>query len=359
MSRPARALLDARALVHNLQRVRDHAPKVKAMAIIKANAYGHGLAWAARHLAKADAFGVACAEEGMELRAVGIKQPICLLEGFFERTEIPLLQQHALAPVLHHEAQLRELEAASGPQIDVWLKVNTGMNRIGFAPVAVHDVLNRLRTTKTVGTLRAMSHFASADNKFDTATTTQTELFLQLLSGAGLELSLANSAGIVAWPASHLQWVRPGIMLYGVSPVIGMTAKSLDLHPVMTLASALISVQRLPRGAAVGYGGDFICPEAMPVGVVAIGYGDGYPRHMAPGAPVLVNGMRVPLIGRVSMDMITVDLRTQPNAKVGDPVVLWGRGLPVEEVATHAGTIGYTLLCGVTPRIPRVERTDI
>lgn len=358
MSRPARALLDARALVHNFQRVRQLAPQAQVMAIIKANAYGHGLLWVARHLQQAHAFGVACAEEGMELRAAGIKQPICLLEGFFEQAEIPLLQQHRLAPVLHHEAQLRELETASGPPVDIWLKLNTGMHRIGFQPAALHDVLNRLKAAKIVGTLRALSHFANADNKFDTATATQTQLFLQLLGNAGMELSLANSAGIVAWPQSHLQWVRPGIMLYGVSPVIGMTAKSLDLHPVMTLASALISVQTLPRGAAVGYGGDFICPESMPVGVVAIGYGDGYPRHMAPGAPVLVNGMRVPLIGRVSMDMITVDLRTQPNAKVGDPVVLWGRGLPVEEVATHAGTIGYTLLCGVTPRIPRVEWKD-
>jgi alanine racemase len=358
MSRPARALLDARALVHNLQRVREHAPAAKVMAIIKANAYGHGLVWAARHLSAADAFGVACAEEGMELRAAGIKQPICLLEGFFERAEIPLLQQHALAPVLHHEAQLRDLETASGPPIDVWLKLNTGMHRIGFPPVAVHEVLNRLKAIKALGTLRALSHFANADNKFDTATGTQTELFLQLLGKAGMELSLANSAGVVAWPASHLQWVRPGIMLYGVSPVIGMSAKALDLHPVMTLTSALISVQRVPRGAAVGYGGDFVAPEPMSVGVVAMGYGDGYPRHMAPGAPVLVNGIRVPLIGRVSMDMITVDLRAQPNAKVGDPVVLWGRGLPVEEVATHAGTIGYTLLCGVTPRIPRVEWTN-
>lgn len=356
MSRPARALLDARALQHNFERVRHYAGEAKVMAIIKANAYGHGLTWAARTLKDADAFGVASIEEGIELRKAGITQPICLLEGFFQNAELPLLQQHRLSPVIHHESQLWDLEHCElDLRLDVWLKIDTGMHRLGFPLAHAAQALARLKACAAVGQVRVLSHFANADNTFDPATRTQTEAFLGLLKGETLERSLANSAGVVAWPQSRLEWVRPGIMLYGVSPLIGRSTKVLDLQPVMTLMSALISVQRLPKGATVGYGGDWLCPEDMRVGVVAIGYGDGYPRQMKPGAPVLLNGERVPLIGRVSMDMITVDLRTQPEAKVGDPVVLWGRDLPVEEVAAHADTIGYTLLCGVTPRIPRLE----
>ena len=361
MSRPARALLDANALRHNLERVRYYAPQSKILVIVKANAYGHGIVWAARALRKADAFGVASIEEGVELRTSGVTQPICLLEGFFEASEIALVTQHKLDTVVHHEAQVLALEqmpASAAAALDVWLKIDTGMHRLGFAPVVAPAMHARLAACKGVRRVRFMTHFANADNTFDSTTNAQIERFAAAIGqregGAG-ERSLANSAGIVAWPASRLEWVRPGIMLYGVSPLIGRSAAELGLRPVMSLASAVIAVHRLRKGDAVGYGGDWICPEDMPVAVVAIGYGDGYPRQLPTGTPVLLNGRRVSLIGRVSMDMITLDLRAQPDARVGDPVVLWGAGLPVEEIAARAGTIGYSLLCGVTPRIPRVD----
>lgn len=325
------------------------------MAVVKANGYGHGLAWAANTLKEADGFAVASTEEGMQLRLAGIVKPIMLLEGFFSADELPALQLRQLAPVLHNEQQLHLLE--SHPAVlphAVWIKLDTGMHRVGFAPDRLADVLARLRKLSAIRELRVLTHFANADDVTDNTTRTQIESFGSSVNGLGLETSLANSAGIVAWPDSHADWVRPGIMLYGASPLHGKSAHELDLQPVMTLESALIAVHPRRKGEAVGYGGDFVCPEDMPVGVAAVGYGDGYPRHAPAGTPVLVNGSRVPLIGRVSMDMITVDLRTQPNARVGDPAVLWGAGLPVDEVAAHAGTISYELLCQVTERIPRV-----
>jgi alanine racemase len=295
-------------------------------------------------------------EEALALRAAGVKQHICLLEGFFEPSEIPLIAENQLSPVIHHEGQLRAMEkAALKKPIDVWLKVDTGMHRLGFPPQTVPAVLAGLTACANVRQVRLLSHFANADDKSNSMTTAQTERFMGLAVTSGSERSLANSAGVIAWPMSHLEWVRPGIMLYGVAPLIGYSADQLDLKPVMTLQSAVIAVQRLHKGDPVGYGGDWTCPEDMPVGVIAIGYGDGYSRHSRAGTPVLVKGKPVPLIGRVSMDMISVDLRTQPHIQVGDPAVLWGDGLPVAEVASHAGTIGYTLLCGVTPRVPRVE----
>lgn len=356
MSRPARALLNARALRHNLEQVRLHAPHSRVMSVIKANAYGHGLVWAARVLSEADAFGVACIEEGLELRRAGIEQPICVLEGFFDAAELPLLQQYRLSPVIHHEAQLQALEQfPSAAAFDVWCKIDTGMHRLGFPVDRAADTLQRLRICPAVREVGLLSHFANADDIADHCTQLQMQHFFGISEGTNLRCSLANSAGILAWPSSCLDWVRPGIMLYGVSPLADRSAADINLRSVMTLESAIIAVHSLRKGDAVGYGGDWVCPEDMTVGVVAIGYGDGYPRHANTGTPVLINGQRVPLIGRVSMDMITVDLRNQPQARIGDRVVLWGEGLPVEEIAANAGTIGYALLCGVTPRIPRVE----
>jgi alanine racemase len=354
MARPARARLDAQALHHNLRQVRAHAPKARVLAVVKANGYGHGLAWVANTLKEADGFAVASTEEGMQLRLAGIIKPVMLLEGFFSADELPALQLRQLAPVLHNEQQLHLLEShpAQLPHA-VWIKLDTGMHRIGFAPEQLPGVLARLRKLKGITDIRVMTHFANADDTANAGTRAQIESFRSQVNGLGLETSLANSAGIVAWPASHADWVRPGIMLYGGSPLLGKTAEELNLKPVMTLESALIAVQHRRKGEAIGYGGDFVCPEDMPVGVVAIGYGDGYPRHAPAGTPALVNGQRVPLVGRVSMDMITVDLRSQPNARVGDPAVLWGEGLPVDEVAAKAGTISYELLCHVAERIPR------
>ena len=327
------------------------------MAVVKANGYGHGLVWTAKTLRDAGAFGVASVEDGVLLRDAGIKQPICLLEGFFHPEELPALVRYQLSPVVHHESQLWDLEHADKiDPVDVWVKVDTGMHRIGFPPEALPDVIKRLKVCMAVGRVRVMSHFPTADNRFDTATPYQTRLLEEMTLNLNVERSLANSAGIVNWPSSHFEWVRPGIMLYGVTPMIGMSAASLGLMPVMTLASEIIAVNPRRKGDAIGYGGDWVCPEDMPVGVVAIGYGDGYPRHAPPGTPVLVNGARVPIIGRVSMDMVTVDLRDLPDAKIGDQVVLWGPGLPVEEIAALSGTIAYELLCCVTARVPRIEQ---
>ena len=263
-----------------------------------------------------------------------------------------------LSSVVHHESQLWDLEHAGKIEpIDIWVKVDTGMHRLGFAPEALPEVIKRLKVCMSAGRVRVLSHFPTADNRFDTTTPYQIQQLEEITQNLNVERSIANSAGIVNWPSSHFEWVRPGIMLYGVAPVIGTSAAELDLKPVMTLVSELIAVNPRRKGETIGYGGDWVCPEDMPVGVVAIGYGDGYPRHAPPGTPVLVNGTRVPIVGRVSMDMVTVDLRSLPQAKVGDPVVLWGAGLPVEEIASLSGTIGYELLCCVTARVPRIERS--
>lgn len=355
MARPARARLDALALLHNFRQVRRHAPAARVMAVVKANGYGHGLTWVAGTLKDADAFAVASAEEGATLRSAGIQQPVVLLEGFFTDDDLPALRTHRLVPVVHDEHQLRLLEADPRHAPDsLWVKLDTGMHRIGFPPESLPEVIQRLRRLPKLRELRVMTHFANADDPADDGTRRQIELFRAHAGRFSFETSLANSAGIVAWPESHADWVRPGIMLYGASPLRGKTAAELDLKPVMTFESALIAVHRRRQGEAIGYGGDFVCPGDMSVGVVAVGYGDGYPRHAPPGTPVLVNGRRVPLIGRVSMDMITVDLRSQPEARSGDPAVLWGEGLPVDEVAAKAGTISYELLCHVAERIPRV-----
>jgi alanine racemase len=356
--RPAKALVSVSALQHNFKQVRNYAPLAQVLAVIKANGYGHGLVWTARHLPEADGFAVASVEDGRQLREAGIQKTIVLLEGFFHADELPVMAQLKLDSVVHHWSQLWDLEHVTGlsEPINVWAKIDTGMHRIGFAPEATSEVVQRLKVCMNSGRVRVLSHFPTADNRFDAQTPEQTALFDRLTHNLNIERSLANSAGIVNWPSSHYEWVRPGIMLYGVTPMIGQTAAELGLQPVMTLTSELISVNTRKKGDTIGYGTDWVCPEDMPVGVVAIGYGDGYPRHAPPGTPVLLNGERVPIIGRVSMDMVTVDLRGQPEARVGDPVVLWGEGLPVEEIAQRSGTIAYELLCCVTGRVPRIEQ---
>lgn len=355
MSRPTRALLSVQALRHNFQEVRRRAPRSRVMAIVKSNGYGHGLSWVATTLAnEADAFGVASVEEAVALREAGIGKPVCLLEGFFEPAELPLLAQHNLAPVVHHEVQLRALENARVQRpLSVWIKLDTGMHRLGFAPEMFAAVLARLKSASSVGEIRVMSHFANADDLKDSMTREQLQRFQKSVGNSGLEASIANSAGVIVWPEAHLDCVRPGIMLYGGSPFSDKSAQSLGLKPVMTLMTKLIAISRRRKGEPVGYSGEYRCPEDMPVGVAGIGYGDGYPRRMPAGTPVLLEGKRVPIVGRVSMDMTTLDLRTQPDAKVGDTVTLWGDGLPADEIATCAGTVSYELFCQVTPRVPR------
>jgi alanine racemase len=349
--------LDLGALRHNLQRLRAVAPASRVMAAIKANGYGHGLVRVARTLAEVDALGVACLEEALRLREAGITTPITLLEGFFHADELPAICRHDLDIVIHHAQQIAILEQQPPPTpLRVWLKVDSGMHRLGVPAGEVKVQWQRLTAIGTVVVSGLMTHLANADDLKDAATDRQLRLFHTSCAGLPGERTIANSAGLLGWPQSHAAWNRPGIALYGVSPFIGGRAAEHGLRPVMTLRSELIAVNRLQQGDAIGYGGSWCCPEEMTVGVVAIGYGDGYPRHAAAGTPVLLNGRRVPLVGRVSMDMLTVDLRGQPEASIGDEVVLWGDGLPVEEIAEHAATISYELLCGVTGRVRVIER---
>lgn len=355
--RATQVVIDLAALRHNLARARAAAPGSRVLAAIKANGYGHGMLRVARALEQADGFGVACLAEAMQLREAGIRQPIVLLEGFFGADELEAIARHHFIPAIHDTAQLEWLEQAVLPApIAVWLKVDSGMHRLGFPLARAQQAWQRLAACRNVSTVvGCMTHLANADNLNDDFTARQLADFRQYTAGLPGERSIANSAALLGWPESHAEWVRPGIMLYGVSPLLGGRGGQHDLKPVMTLRSELIAVNHLKRGEAVGYGGAFVCPEDMAVGVVAAGYGDGYPHHIPNGVPVLVNGRRVPLVGRVSMDMLTVDLRSQPEARPGDPVVLWGEGLPVEEIAEYAGSIPYELLCRVMPRVDAVE----
>ncbi len=371
MTRAAHAVIDLDALWHNLQRARSADPGAKQFAVIKADGYGHGLLPVAQALsgniaggdAGVDGFAVASLDEALLLREAGISQPILLLEGFFQADELPDILRHHLDIVVHHEQQLIALESLSlktearadgGAKFSVWLKVDTGMHRLGFAVEEIPGVWERLSACVAVQqSPKLMTHLACADDFQHPATLLQFTCFNELLPGVETERSVANSAGILGWMGSHDDIDRPGIMLYGVSPFVGETGAERRLLPVMTLRSELIAVKSCRQGDAVGYGATWLCPEDMPVGVVAIGYGDGYPRHAPAGTPVRVNGVQVPLIGRVSMDMISVDLRDHGAAQVGDTVVLWGEGLPVETVAAAATTIAYDLFCGVTSRVPR------
>ena len=367
MTRPVRARIDLQAATHNLSIARQAAPQSRIMAVIKANAYGHGVIPVARALLEADAFAVASLEEAMQLREAGINHDIVLLEGVFEAEELELAITHQLQLVVHCEEQVSWLEGfKSGASVRLWLKLNTGMNRLGFSPqiaLAVWQRLQRLSYVRTNG-VRWLSHLACADetdhptNGTQLARFNEVTHFSETLQGSGAERSLANSAALLTRPDMHFEWVRPGIMLYGASPMAPDHEREVGLQPVMTLESRLIAVHRRCKGEPIGYGQDWICPEDMPVGVVAIGYGDGYPRHAPSGTPMLVNGQTVTLVGRVSMDMVCVDLRNRPDAKPGDAVTLWGSGIAVERVAQHAGTISYDLLCGVTSRVPRFYQSN-
>ena len=357
-SRPTRAIIDLSACRHNLLQARQAAPDSKCIAIIKANGYGHGIVNIGHALKDADAFGVATVNEAVQLREAGISKPIVLLEGFSSEDELNLIRGYQLQCVIHDESQVKILESSKASGLEAWIKIDTGMHRLGFEPQTLNSVVKRLlESNKIKQPLHLMTHLANADDKHDETSLKQIEQFyiaIESLAEYSIDAqhtSIANSAGILGWPQSHAHWNRPGIMLYGVSPFINATAADHNLKPVMTLSSHIIAVKQLKKGNRVGYGGTFTCDKDMTIGVVAIGYGDGYPRHAKNGTPVLVNNKRTRLIGRVSMDMICVDLSEQEEAKVGDNVVLWGEGLPVEEIAECAETIGYELLCGVTSRV--------
>lgn len=357
MSSPVVARIDLPALRHNLSCVRRAAPDSRLMAVIKANAYGHGMRQVARALrGGADAFAVARCAEAMELRADGLASPIVLLSGFADPAELELCSLERLQPVVHDPTQIRMLERARLQRpVRIWLKVDTGMHRLGLSVEQAPGALQLLSKLASVARpLRLMTHFAAADDLEDGYTRTQLRRFRGLIgTGLAKEFSAANSAAVLAHPDSHLDWVRPGIMLYGASPFMGGVAEADGLRGAMTLETRLIAVKDLAAGEPVGYGCTWRAPFDTRLGVAAIGYGDGYPRHLPSGTPVLVNGRRVSLVGRVSMDLITIDLENDPDARVGDRVVLWGEGLAVEEVARAAGTIPYELVTRLGSRVRR------
>jgi alanine racemase len=356
MSRPLRAVIHTQSLQHNLQRVREFAPSSKVMAVIKADGYGHGIATVANSLKDADSLAVASIDEAVQIReAVPDSPPICLLEGVFRIDELNEVFDSGFSLVLHNEDQVRYLEGSQTDKpVPVWLKIDTGMNRLGIDIQSLEDFYQRLQSCSAVSQIGLMTHFACADDAQNQMTSSQLQLFGQAIEGMTAERSAANSAGIAQWPDSHFEWVRPGIMLYGSSPVPHQSASELGLKPVMSLESELVALHSVKKGDSVGYGAIWIAERDTTIGVVACGYGDGYPRHARSGTPILVNNQRQPLVGRVSMDMITVDLGDQPRAKIGDPVVLWGETLSVDEIAASAETISYELLCQVTRRVERV-----
>lgn len=351
--RPATAHLDLTAMAHNLRCVRELAPRSRVIAIVKANGYGHGVARILPALNGADAFGVACVDEALTLRQAGAIKPILLLAGVFTGEELALCVQHNLEIVVRDEENLRLLEDARLTRpVKVWLKIDTGMHRLGVEPAATRQLLERLRACPAVAQeLGVMSHLASADDTGSDFTARQLALFDAMTAGLSVRRSLANSAGIMAWSGTHHDWVRPGIMLYGCSPLLGRSALELGLQPVMTLTTRLMSIKTVAAGETLGYAGTYVCTKPTRVGIAAIGYGDGYPRHAPTGTPVLVNGRTIRTLGRVSMDMLCLDLEALPDAQVGDPVTLWGRGLPAESVAAAAETIAYEILCNVAERV--------
>jgi alanine racemase len=372
MPRPISATISLSSLSHNLEVVReqllpsgapDGAVRPAIWAVIKANAYGHGVDNAVRAFSQADGLAMLDLEEAVRCRELGWSKPILLLEGFFEERDLPVLREYGLRTTLHCVEQLDMLEAGQPAGLDAFVKLDSGMSRLGFAPSGYRQAYERAvraRQAGLLGNIGKMSHFARADDDADT-TREQIALFNACTEGLPGAASVCNSAGTLTqglWATVQGQdghWVRPGICLYGASPFASRPAAQIGLRPAMTLASRLISVRDIPAGASVGYGHTFRADRPMRIGVVACGYADGYPRHAITDTPIIVAGVRTRVLGRVSMDMLVADLDPVPLAQVGSPVVLWGEGGPsVDEVAQAAGTIGYELLCAVAPRVPKI-----
>ena len=356
MARPARARIAIDALRHNLNFVRHLTRGARVVAVIKANGYGHGAVPLARALGgSVDLLGVACLEEALELRESGVQAPILLMEGVFSPEEIPLADRLGLSLVVHAREQLDWVLAARPVRpLDCWLKLDTGMHRVGFVPGDLAVAYGLLRDAPQVGAIVLMTHFARADEPENPYTARQMDLFAECTAGLHAPRSLANSAAILVWPTAIADWVRPGIMLYGSSPLGDDHPSARELRPVMSLESALIAVREVAAGEPIGYGGRFVCKVPTRVGVVAMGYADGYPRHAPDGTPVAVKGRLTRLIGRVSMDMLMVDLTEMPDARPGDPVELWGAQVSANAVAEASGTISYELFTGLNSRVPRI-----
>ena len=352
--RPARALIDLQALRHNYQLARE-VTGAKALAVIKADAYGHGAVRCAQALeAEADGFAVACIEEALELRDAGIRAPILLLEGFFEADELPLIVEHDFWCVVHSLWQLDAIEQTTlAKPIQVWLKLDTGMHRVGLHPSEYQSAYQRLQASGKVAKIVLMSHFARADELDSLRSVEQVAVFLAARDDLSAEVSLRNSPAILGWPSVPSDWVRPGLMLYGATPFEQDHPLAARLQPVMTVESKVICVRELPAGEPVGYGAKFITPKPMRIGVVAMGYADGYPRHAPTGTPVLVAGKRSQLLGRVSMDILCIDLTDVPEAGLGSTVELWGKNILASELAEKAETIPYQIFCNLK-RVPRL-----
>jgi len=353
--RPAQALIDLQALRHNYRLARQLGGG-KALAIIKADAYGHGAVACARALQdEADGFGVACIEEALELRAAGIRGPILLMEGFFDAAELPLIVEHDLWTVVATPWQLEAVEAfKTDATLRIWLKLDSGMHRLGLSPEEFRDAHARLEALPNVGPLVLMSHLARADELDSNRTREQLEVFNRAIDGLAGETSLCNSPALLGWPQVRSDWVRPGLMLYGADPLYPQPSPhAAQLRPVMTLQSRVIAVRELAAGEPLGYGARFIAERPTRVGVVAMGYADGYPQFAPNGTPVLIDGVPGQLIGRVSMDMLTVDLTAHPQAGHGSLVQLWGNSPTISELAPRCNTSAYRLPCSLK-RTPRV-----
>ncbi|MFI4938275.1 MAG: alanine racemase [Candidatus Berkiellales bacterium] len=355
MSRRVYATVSESALKHNLNQVKRRAPHSKIIAMVKANAYGHGLISVAEALQDVDAFGVACIDEALKIRQAGIKTDIVLIEGIFQEEELPQVQKENFIIVVHHWPQVVALKQYSGAlqqPFRIWLKINTGMNRLGFFENEFAKAYQQLCYDQQIEIIGFMSHFATADHRERDFTLNQVKQFEKIVGSFKGQRCLANSAAIVAFPNTHADWIRPGLLLYGASPFAEITAKELNLKPAMTFNSEIIAIRDLKMHECVGYGITWKNTQtSCKMGIVAMGYGDGYPWHAKNGTPVLVNGERASTIGRISMDMLAVDLTHISKVKVGDPVILWGDNLPIEEVAKHASTIPWELFCRFTDRV--------
>ncbi|OMH25902.1 alanine racemase [Motiliproteus sp. MSK22-1] len=354
MTRAATAQINLSAIKHNYRLAKSLFPGSKAMAIVKANAYGHGAVEVAINLAsEADAFGVACLEEAIRLRAAGITNRLLLLEGFFDTSELQKAAELNLDTTIHSKHQLQQfLDSELGHPINVWLKLDTGMHRLGFSSEEFLQAYRHLANSNKVSELVLMSHFSRADETASNTTLDQVAQFKKTTADLPNPISLANSPAILSWPESKGEWIRPGMMLYGSSPLDQDNDASRQLIPAMTLESEVIAVKTLKTGDSIGYGATYRCPGPTKVAVIAMGYGDGYPRQAKNGTPVLVNGIRCPLIGRVSMDMLTVDVSAIKDVSVGDSAVFWGQDLPLAEVAEFCDTISYELVTRLTGRAP-------
>ncbi len=362
MSWTSRALINCAALQHNLNIAKKTAPHSKVLAVIKSNGYGHGITEIAKTLTDADGYAVATIEEAIKVRHIYPQKLILVLQGFLNSVELALFKQYNLHPVIHSLFQIELLEKSKDSKLDFetsyWIKVDTGMGRLGFTSNEYATAISRLeKHLSDKANIILMSHFSNADDLDDAKTGKQITLFNQMTADSEYSKTLANSAGILAWQESHLDWVRAGIMLYGVSPFntpIDEDNKKTKLKTVMTLESRLIAINNHKKGNSIGYGGGWTCSDDMAIGVVSIGYGDGYPRHATIGTPVLVNGFKATIVGRVSMDMICVDLSSiddMADVSVGAIVTLWGEQLPIETVAEFSNTIAYELLCQVGKRV--------